>query len=221
MKSTLVVICLCCSAFCIGQTNPANAAPEDQGPAVAQNGPRNGHRPPGVAGTIAAIDGNTLTLKTRDGQSTQVALNDQTQYRKDREPSKLSDLKVGDMVFVRGERSGDNSWQAEMVGVRTGGGSPDNFREGPSKRFIMGEIKSIDGTQLTIQRRDGATQTISVDENTSFRKAGESVTLADFKAGDHVYGRGELKNGVFVPTVLNFGEPNSGMRSENAPPEPR
>ncbi len=221
MKSTLIVICLCCSAFCVGQTNPTNPTPEDQSPVASQNAPRDGRRHPGVAGTVTAIGANTLTIKTQDGQSAQVALNGKTQYRKDREPAKLSDLKVGDMVFVRGERSGDNSWQAEMVGVRTGGGSPDNFREGPSKRFIMGEIKSINGTQLTIQRQDGATQIISVDENTSFRKAGESVTLADFKAGDHVYGRGELKNGVFVPTVLNFGEPNSGTRRENAPPEPR
>jgi len=221
MKSTLVVICLCCSAFCVGQTNPTNPTPEDQSPVASQNAPRDGRRSPGVAGTITAIDANTLTIKTRDTQSTQVTLNDKTQYRKDREPAKFSDLKVGDMVFVRGEKNGDNSWQAEMVGVRTGGGSPDNFRGGMGKRFIAGEIKSINGTQLTIQRQDGSAQTISVDENTSFRKAGESVTLADFKAGDHVYGRGELKNGVFVPTVLNFGEPNSGMPRENAPPEPR
>jgi hypothetical protein len=116
MKSTLVVICLCCSAFCVGQTNPTNPTPEDQSPAAAQNGPRNGHRPPGVAGTITVIDGNTLTIKTRGGQSTQVTLSDKTQYRKDREPAKFSDLKVGDMVFVRGEKNGDNSWQAEMVG---------------------------------------------------------------------------------------------------------
>jgi preprotein translocase subunit YajC len=220
MKSTLVVICLFFSAFCIGQTNPANPTPENPS-SGGQTGPRNGHRPPGVVGTISAIDGNTLTVKTQDGRSASVTLNDKTQYRKDREPAKLSDLKVGDSVFVRGEQNADNSWQAEMVGTRTGGGSPDNFRGGMGKGFIAGEIKSIDGTQLTIQRQDGTTQTISVDENTSFRKAGESVTLADFRPGDHVYGRGELKNGVFVPMVLNFGEPSSGMRRENAPPEPR
>jgi hypothetical protein len=221
MKSTLVAICLFFSLFCLGQGAPANPAPNDQGPPAAQEAPRYGRRPPGLAGTITAIDGNGLTIKTQDGQTAQVTLNDKTQYRKDREPAKLSDFKAGDVVFVRGEKTGDNAWQAEMVGIRTGGGSPDNSPEKTVKRFTAGEIKSIDGTQLTIQRPDGAMQTISVDENTSFRKAGESITLSDLKPGDHVFGRGEVKNGVFVPTVLNLGDPNSGMRRPNGPPEPR
>jgi len=221
MKSTLVTICLCFSVFCIGQTAPANPAPQDQSPSAAQGSPRNGHRPPGVAGTITAIDANALTIKTQDGQSAQVTLSGKTQYRKNREAATLGDFKVGDMVFVRGEKTGDNLWQAEMVGTRTRGESPDNFREGLGKRFIAGEVKSIQGTQLTIQLPDGVTQTISVDENTSFRKEGESITLGDLKAGDHVFGRGELKNGVFVPAVLNLGEPKFGMQHKDGPPEPR
>jgi hypothetical protein len=54
-----------------------------------------------------------------------------------------------------------------------------------------------------------------------FPQGGESITLGDLRAGDHVFGRGELKNGVFVPAILNFGEPNFGMRHKNGPPEPR
>jgi len=220
MKS-IVVIGLLFSAFCIAQTAPANPAPVDQGPPAAQGGPRSARRP-GLAGTITAIDANALTVKTQDGETAQVTLNDKTQYRKDREPAKLGDFKVGDMIFVRGEKTGDNAWQAEMVGMRTGGGPQDNSQEKPVKRFTAGEIKAINGTQLTIQRPDGTTQTISVDENTSFRKAGESITLSDLKPGDHVFGRGEVKNGVFVPTVLNLGDPSPGMRSPNGPPpEPR
>jgi hypothetical protein len=74
---------------------------------------------------------------------------------------------------------------------------------------------------LTIQRPDGVTQTISVDENTSFRKDGESITLADLKPGDHVFGRGEIKNGVFVPAVLNLGQPRFGMQRQGGAPGPR
>jgi hypothetical protein len=81
------------------------------------------------------------------------------------------------------------------------------MREGMGKRFIAGEVTAINGTQLTIARPDGVSQTISADENTSFRKQNESVTLADIKVGDHVFGRGELKNDVFVPAELNVGQP--------------
>ena len=218
MKSTFVVICLCFAVLCGGQTAPTSPAPPDQAPPPAQDTARNGHRPPGVAGTITAIDGNTFTIKTRDGQTAQVTVSDKTEYRKDRQPAKASDFKVGDLIFVRGERTGDNAWQAEMVGARSGGPGAGNFREGLGKEFIAGEVKAINGTQLTIQRPDGVAQTISVDENTSFRKEGESVTLADLKVGDHVFGRGQLKNDVFVPAVLNVGQPNFRMR-ENGPPE--
>ena len=80
------------------------------------------------------------------------------------------------------------------------------MREGLGKEFIVGEIKAITGTQLTILRPDGVTQNITVDESTSFRKQDQSVTLADFQVGDRVFGRGEMKNDVLVPAVLNVGE---------------
>jgi len=220
MKWILVSLCLLFSALCIAQTTPASPPPEGQGPPPAQDAPRNGRRPPGVAGTITEIDANTITVKTRDGQTALVTVNDKTEYRKDRAAATLAEFKVGDMVFVRGEKTGDNAWQAAVVATRGGGGSPDNFREGMGKLFIAGEVKAIDGTQLTIQRPDGVTQTISVDENTSFRKDGESVTLADLKPGDHVFGRGEVKNGVFVPAILNLGQPRFGMQRQNGTPEP-
>ena len=108
MKSTLVVIGLFFSALCIGQTAPANPAP-DQAPPAAQNAPMNARRPPGVAGTITAIDANVFTIKTRDGESAQVTLNDKTQYRKDRAPAKLSDFKVGDTRSVNHEHGSNIS----------------------------------------------------------------------------------------------------------------
>src|SRR5262249_50311807 len=58
---------------------------------------------------------------------------------------------------------------------------------------------------LTIARPDGQSQDIEVDENTSFKKGNESITLPDIKPGDFVRGQGELKNGVFVPKELIVG----------------
>jgi outer membrane lipoprotein SlyB len=206
---------------------PATSPSETQGPPSAQASHRNGQRPPGIAGTgiagtITAIDAHMITIKTRDGQTAQAALDDKTQYRKGRDAAAFGDLKVGDMVFVRGEKTGDNAWQAAVVATRGQGDSPgSNFAEGMGKRFIAGEVKSIDGTELTIQRLDGVTQKISVDEETSFRKNGESITLADVKAGDHVFGRGELKNGIFVPALLNVGQPKFGMQGQNEASPPR
>jgi hypothetical protein len=222
MKWILISFWLLLSALCIAQTTAASPPSEDQSSPSAQDGHRNGQRPPGIAGTIAAMDAHSIALKTRDGQSAQVAIDDKTQYRKGRETATPADFKVGDMVFVRGEKTGENAWQAAVVATRGQGDGPSsNFVEGLGKHFIAGEIKSIDGTQLTIQRPDGVTQKIFVDEDTSFHKNAESITLADLKPGDHVFGRGELKKDIFVPAVLNVGEPKFGMRGQNEAPAPR
>ncbi len=207
------------------------ASPGDQQTPAQGQGQQRGRRP-GVAGTITTISGNTVTLKTMDGQAAQVQLSDKTRFRKERQPAQLSDFKVGDTVFVRGEQK-DGVWQADVLaavpagmgmgrgmggGMGAGGGAGmARFREGLGKEFIMGEVKAINGTQLTILRPDGVTQDITVDESTSFRKDGESITLPDIKVGDHVFGRGQLKDNVFVPSVLNDGQPRF-MRGQGGPP---
>jgi len=151
-----------------------------------------------------------------DGSTAQVQVSDKTRYRKDRQDAHLSDFKVGDSVFVRGEQK-DGTWQADMLAARPAGmGSGNSMRAGLGKEFIIGEVKTINGTNLTILRPDGVSQDITVDESTSFRKDGQDITLPDIKVGDRVFGRGAMKNNVFVPSVLNVGQ--MGMRS-GAPPQ--
>ncbi|HSR07916.1 MAG TPA: DUF5666 domain-containing protein [Bryobacteraceae bacterium] len=163
----------------------------------------------GTGGTITAISGDTLTLKTMNGGTATVKLTSSTMYRRDRQEAKLSDFKVGDMVMVRGEPSGENTWTAQGVMSNTNGMA---MREQMGKKFIAGDVTKIEDTKLTLRRIDGETQVIEVDENTSFRNAKrESVTLADVKVGDRVFGRGDLKDGVFVPAVLNVGAPGEMM----------
>jgi len=209
MKKTVVAALVLVASFAWAQM-PDNAPPDGQGPQAGQ-GMGRGHRGPGVGGTITAISGNTITIKTMDGNTAQVNVTDQTRFRKDRQEAKLADLKVGENVMVRGQQN-NGVWQAEMVGVPPAGFGGANMRAGLGKRFIMGEIKSINGTQVEISRPDGVTQTIAVDENTSFKKDNQSITLGDLKAGDHVFGRGEMKNDVFVAAELNSGQPRFGGR---------
>jgi hypothetical protein len=84
-------------------------------------------------------------------------------------------------------------------------------------------VKAINETKLTIARPDGQTQEIEVDENTSFKRGSESITLPDIKVGDFVRGPGELKNNVFVPKELAVGRPtrmrmdDSGNPSQQEP----
>jgi uncharacterized protein DUF5666 len=214
MRIARIITLALISSVCVwAQDTPQAPPPDAQSQA---QGNREHRRGPGTGGTISAIAGNSITLKTRDGQTAQVNVTDQTRFRKGREDAKLSDLKVGDRIFVRGEQK-DGVWQAKVVAERPEGGMGmggmnrgGSFRENLGKTIIAGEITAMNGTQLTIQRPDGVSQNITVDENTSFRKDNESVTLTDLKVGDHVFGRGQLKDNVFVPSQLNVGQPRSG-----------
>jgi hypothetical protein len=186
---------------------------------MRQGGGRMEMRGQGTGGTITAIDGQTIKVKTFNGGEATLKLTDQTKYNKDRQDAKLADFKVGDNIMVRGEPAGENTFTAVQVfGVPAGGGMM-RMAEGLGKEFIVGKVQKIDELKLTIERPDGQVQVIEVDENTSFKKQGESITLADIKVGETVMGRGALKNGTFVPATLNVGM-SPGMRMMMGPGAP-
>lgn len=223
-----------------GSQDPASGAAA-QNPGTRQRGGEGGPRP--LFGKITAIRDGAIELATPDGQTLTVKLTGQTEFRKDREPAKATDFKVGDMVMVRGEENADHSVTARIVGARTGGpGGPG----GPGgaggrqmgtlgKDYVVGEVKAIDAPRLTVLRPDNVTQTLELNEETSLRKGRDSITMADIQVGDHVMARGAMGKDVFVAKgvmVMNaeqwkrmqeMREQNSGQKapgSEATPPKP-
>jgi len=206
---------------------------------------RGGNMPPGenVAGKVTAMSKDSLTVAPlTGGEPVTIKVGESTRVMKERQPVKLEDIKVDEVIFARGKLSG-NTMEAAIIGVvnpemiqrMQQGGGPGGMggfnREDLGKKFIAGEVKAINETKLTIARPDGQTQEIEVDENTSFKKGQESITLPDIKVGDFVRGRGELKDNVFVPKELIVGRPQVRMmiggpgsqpqeqkNPENAPP---
>ncbi len=168
-----------------------------------RGGPMEGH---GVAGKITAISSGSMELTRPDGTTVTVKLTDSTEFRKDRQPAKIADFKVGDLVFVRGDENADHTYTAQMIGARSGngpggggfGGAGGGFGE-MGKDFVAGEVKSIDAPSMTVLRTDNVTQALELTEDTSLRKGRDSITMADIHPGDHVVIRGAMQNNVFVP----------------------
>jgi len=226
---------------------------QPQGPAgPGQRAARNGRGdgPPPLVGKISAINDNSLELTSPDGTTVTVMLTDKTEFRKDRQPAKASDFKVGDMVFVRGEQGAGKSVTAAVVAARSGnfadgreggrgfgGGGPGQLGE-LGKDYVAGEIKSIDAPKLTVLRSDNVTQTIELTEDSSLRKGRESITMAEIQPGDHVIARGAMQNNVFVPKNVMIlsaeqwqrmqemgarrrnGEASGGQRPNSPNPQP-
>lgn len=170
-----------------------------------------------VHGTVTAISGSDFTIKTEDGTTYKVATGPNTHIMKDRQPIKPTDIHTGDVVMTGGEVDD----KAHTVGaVFLAVLDPEQvarmkqMQADFGKTWTAGKITAINDLTLTIERPDKKTQTITVDENTSFQKHRESITLPDIKVGDTVTSRGALKNGNFVATLLTVVEPRRGAGAQ-------
>jgi len=202
-----------------------------------RRGDRDGRGRP-VFGKISAIGSDSMEVTDPDGNKVRLKLTSGTEYRKDRQPAKLTDFKVGDAVVVRTDQADGKGTTAVMVGagqfgMRNGQGGPGGGFGGATsgtlgKDYVIGEIKAIAPPQLTVTRTDNVSQTLELNEETSLRRGRESITMAEIQAGDHVIARGAVENNVFVPKNLTvfsseqwkrIQEMRGGMEP-GAPPAP-
>ena len=141
---------------------------------------------------------------------------------------KPTDIKVGDPIIAIGEVDAS----AKSVGaVSILQVDPERARQmremqaNYGKTWIMGKVTAIDGVKVTLFGAiDNASHTFVADENTTFRKRREPITLADIQLGDTMRAEGALKDGTFVAaTVTVMGAPPGGTPSiprETQPPAP-
>ena len=205
------------------EATPVQTAGSAQGTGATPRPGRGGERRPGLFGRLTAVHDQSVEITRQSGDTVTVKISGSTQFRKEAEAGKLSDLKVGDMVFVRGEENADHTWTAEMIGTRTGGGFAGGPGGGPGggrpagilgQDYVFGEVKAIDAPKLTILRPDNVTQTVELNEETSLRKGRDSITMADIQAGDHIMVRGAMANNAFQPKSVMVIGPEQWKRIE-------
>ncbi len=155
---------------------PLNAQEQDQDqPAVAFG---SGSRM--VRGTVTAVTPDHLTLKTESGELYQVAVTPNTQVRKGRDPVKFAEVHPGDGVGAMGEVDRPTKTVHALMLMVVSAEQLKKAREDMGKTYITGKITAIDADtlKLTILRSDGVSQTITVDEGTSFKRGGRGFRMA-------------------------------------------
>lgn len=133
-----------------------------------------------IGGTITAISGPQVTIKTVDGAVYQVATTDNTRVMYGRgETIKLTDLKPGDGVMAMGNLDAPNKTMHAAMLVSIDAEQMKRMEEANKeqianlgKTMIAGRVTAIDldNITMTVERPDGVSQTIGFDENTSFRR---------------------------------------------------
>ena len=96
------------------------------------------------------------------------------------------------------------------------------------KTWLMGRVTAINEVKVSLEGGpDRAAHTFVADENTTFRKRRDPITLADVQVGDMVRAEGAVKDGAFVATTVAVmspppnGGPNRGGDNGAQPGPPQ
>ncbi|HWE87219.1 MAG TPA: DUF5666 domain-containing protein [Terracidiphilus sp.] len=141
------------------------------------------------------------------------------------QPIKAADIKVGDAIMAMG----DTDQAAKSVGAvmvmqldPESAKRMEEMRANYGKTWLAGRVTAINDATVTIQgMTDDAARTFMADENTTFRKRREPITLADIQVGDAVRVEGAIKAGQFVATavsVMGAPEARGGPARRPGPP---
>lgn len=168
--------------------------------------------PTRIRGTIAALNGQTLTVNTREGPKVDVSLNDPLTVTTVKR-LKLADIKDGSYVGVASKTGADGSAQALEVLV-----FPDSMRGAGEGHYawdlqpgsmmtnanVTAVVKAKTGNDLTLTYKDG-TQKITVPPSTpivTFAPAERS----DLKPGAHVmFGATKSPDGKLTASRITVG----------------
>jgi hypothetical protein len=139
---------------------------------------------------------------------------------------KAAEIKVGDAIMANGEVDATAKSVGAVFVVQLDPERAKQMREMQAnfgKTWLMGKVTAVNELKITLQSPvDNTPHTFVADENTSFRKRRDPITLADVQVGDNVRVEGALKEGDFVATtVAVMGMPANGtaMPRRGAPPQ--
>jgi hypothetical protein len=183
----------------------------------------------GVMGTVTGVAAEHYTIRTDAGDTYTVHFSANTRIMKQMaqrrgpgesggtppQPLKPTDIKVGDVLAALGELDTTAKSIGAMLVLQVDPERAKEMREMQAsygKTWLMGKVTAVDGDKVTlIGSVDRAAHSFVADENTTFRKRRDPITLADILVGDTVRVTGAVKDGIFVAaSVVAMGMPPEG-----------
>jgi hypothetical protein len=143
---------------------------------------------------------------------------------------KPTDIKVGDPVAAIGQVDPSTKTVGAIVVLLIDPERAKMMREMQAnfgKTWLQGKVTAVSGVNVTVLSSvDNAPHTFVADENTTFRKRRDPITLADVEVGDMMRVEGALKDGSFVAArVMVMGMPTvatpSVPRTADPLPQPK
>lgn len=176
----------------------------------------------GVAGTVTEVAADHYTIKNEQGETWTVHYSANTRMMKQTarladvqrgegmrqmpQQIKAADIKVGDVIMAGGEVDQAAKSVGAMFVMQVDPERAKQMREMQAnfgKTWLMGRITAINETTVTLHSGvDNADHSFTADENTTFRRRRDPITLADMQVGDNVRVEGAVKDGKFVASSV-------------------
>jgi len=208
----------------------------------------------GLLGTVTEVAADHYTIKTDSGEIYTVHFSANTRIMKlpagaggpgggggergqgggggnPPQAIKPTDIKVGDAIVANGEVDAAAKSVGAVAVMQMDPERAKQMREMQAnygKTWLRGKVTAIDGVKVTLMGTvDNAAHSFVADENTTFRKRRDPITLADVQVGDTVQVDGAVKDGTFLATTVSAmgappqGGPQAGPRDAAPPAGPK
>jgi len=193
----------------------------------------------GLTGTVTEVSPDHYTLKNLTGETYTVHFSANTHVVKQpaqrptpgmgmRVPPqelKPTDIRVGDAIMAEGEIDPTAKSVGAILVVKLDPARALEMRQMQAnfgKTWLVGRVTAVNDTKVTLQSPvDNAEHAFVADENTSFRKRREPVTMAEVQVGVNVRVEGAVKDGVFVASsvaVMGMPPASGGPAPREGPP---
>lgn len=147
---------------------------------------------PNVAGTVTAVDADSITIQGRNGLTQEITTTGSTTYRLGADSTTRAEVTAGDRIQAFGETGANNAFTATSVIVAV-----------PK---VAGEVTAVSTGSFTIALRDGSTYTITVDGDTEYRMPDVADPgLDDIEVGDVVAVAGTQSGSTIDAQVVAAG----------------
>jgi uncharacterized protein DUF5666 len=159
----------------------------------------------GLAGVVTSISGSAILMEIPENVSFTVQAGPSTRIVSAGQPAALSDIHPGDPILA----NGDIDEQARTIQALTitiqqplAARMFENLRANFGKTWTAGIVTAVQGNSITVQRRDGQSQTFSVDDGTAWSLHDQPATSAMARVGESI--RVQLRPGASVANQVSI-----------------
>lgn len=184
------------------------------------------HARPGVFGTVASVNGTTLTVTSKVGPnnsagSTYTIDASNATITKNGASAFVSNIVIGDTVMIQGTVSGSNVTATTIRDgtpqQRTPKPKPNPIIQGDGQPIVAGNVTTISDMTLTITNKSNIVYTIDAS-NAKIEKGNATSSLSNVVVGDSVIVQGTI-NGTSVIASSIIDQSNAPSNSTNSVPK--